>query len=144
MAHLSKFDPASFNKALVGFDKVFGEIERRFSTQSTSNYPPFNLIKISENRYVIAIAITGFDKDEIQVELEDSEISIRGHRKIDDLEVEYLHRGLAMRNFEKTFALAEHMKVIKAEMKAGILLITIDREIPEENKARTIVVIEIK
>lgn len=145
MTQLQRFDAAALNRALVGFDRIFDDMERRFANQLSSNYPPFNIAKIAENLYDIAIAVTGFEKDEITVQVEANELTIRGERKnTDQPEPEYLHRGLALRDFEKTFTLAEHMKVRKAEIKNGILLVQIEREIPDELKPRVIDIVEIK
>jgi molecular chaperone IbpA len=145
MTQLTRYDVNALSKALVGFDRIFDDMERRFANQISSNYPPFNIAKVGENLYDIAIAVTGFEKDEIAVQVEANELTVRGERKsADQPEPEYLHRGLALRDFEKTFTLAEHMKVRKAEIKNGILLIQIEREIPEELKPRVIDVVEIK
>jgi molecular chaperone IbpA len=144
MTQLQRFDASALNRALVGFDRIFDDMERRFANQISSNYPPFNIAKIAENLYDIAIAVTGFEKDEIAVTVEANELTVKGERKNNDPEPEYLHRGLALRDFEKTFTLAEHMKVRKAEIKNGILLIQIERESPEELKPRVIDVVEIK
>jgi len=145
MTQLQRFDTAALNRALVGFDRIFDDMERRFANQISSNYPPFNIAKVGENTYDIAIAVTGFEKDEIAVTVEANELLVKGERKISDQpEPEYLHRGLALRDFERTFTLAEHMKVRKAEIKNGILLIQIEREIPEELKPRVIDIVEIK
>jgi molecular chaperone IbpA len=145
MTQLQRFDTAALNRALVGFDRIFDDMERRFANQISSNYPPFNIAKVGENLYDIAIAVTGFEKDEIAVTVEANELTVKGERKTPEgPELEYLHRGLALRDFEKTFTLAEHMKVRKAEIKNGILLIQIEREIPEELKPRVIDIVEIK
>jgi molecular chaperone IbpA len=145
MTQLTRYDVNALSKALVGFDRMFDDMDRRFATQLSSNYPPFNISKTAGNLYDIAIAVTGFDKEEITLQIESNELTVRGERKpVDDQEPEYLHRGLALRDFEKTFTLAEHMKVRKAEIKNGILLITIEREIPEEMKPRLIDIIEVK
>lgn len=145
MTQLTRYDVNALSKALVGFDRIFDDMERRFANQISSNYPPFNIAKVGENLYDIAIAVTGFEKDEIAVQVEANELTVRGERKASDQpEPEYLHRGLALRDFEKTFTLAEHMKVRKAEIKNGILLIQIEREIPEELKPRVIDIVEIK
>jgi molecular chaperone IbpA len=145
MTQLQRFDAAALNRALVGFDRIFDDMERRFANQISSNYPPFNIAKVAENLYDIAIAVTGFEKDEITVQVEANELTVRGERKTSDQqEPEYLHRGLALRDFEKTFTLAEHMKVKKAEIKNGILLIQIERHIPEELKPRVIDIVEVK
>lgn len=145
MTQLTRFDSQALSRALIGFDRIFDDMERRFANQISSNYPPFNIAKTAENLYDIAIAVTGFEKDEITVQVEANELTVRGERKhIDEAEPEYLHRGLALRDFERTFTLAEHMKVRKAEIKNGILLIQIEREIPEEMKPRVIDIVEVK
>jgi molecular chaperone IbpA len=145
MTQLQRFDAAALNRALVGFDRIFDDMERRFANQISNNYPPFNIAKVSENRYTIDIAVTGFTKEEVTVTVETNELTVRGERKRDDdASTEYLHRGLALRDFERTFTLAEHMKVRGATVSNGILHIEIEREIPEELKPRVIDVVEIK
>jgi molecular chaperone IbpA len=145
MNNLTRFDVNALSRALVGFDRIFDDMERRYTNQLTTNYPPYNIYKLGDNLYDIAIAVTGFEKDEITVQVEANELSVRGERKqAVDPEPEYLYRGLALRDFERTFTLAEHMKVRKAEIKNGILLIQLEREIPEEMKPRIIDVVEVK
>ncbi len=145
MTQLQRFDTTALNRALVGFDRIFDDMERRFATQVTSNYPPYNIAKIGDNRYQIDLAVTGFMKEEVTVTVEANELLIRGERKRDDdAAIDYLHRGLALRDFERTFTLAEHMKVRSASVQNGILHIEIEREIPEELKPRVIDVVEIK
>lgn len=145
MTQLTRFDAAALNRALVGFDRIFDDMERRFANQVSSNYPPYNIIKAGDNRYYIDIAITGLMKDEVSVTVEANELTVRGERKRDDhTDIEYLHRGLALRDFERTFTLAEHMKVLGASINNGILHIEIEREIPEALKPRVIDVVEIK
>jgi molecular chaperone IbpA len=145
MTQLTRYDVNSLNRALVGFDRIFDDMERRFANQISNNYPPFNIARVAENLYDISIAVTGFDKDEITVQIEQNELTVKGERKTsEDPTPEYLHRGLALRDFERTFTLAEHMKVKKAEIKNGILLIQIEREIPESAKPKIIDIVEVK
>jgi molecular chaperone IbpA len=144
MTQLTRFDAAALNRALIGFDRMFDDMERRFANQVTNNYPPFNIAKVGDNLYQIDIAVTGFMKEEVEVTVEANELTVRGERKRDDAAVEYLHRGLALRDFEKTFTLAEHMKVLSASIQNGILHIEVEREIPEELKPRVIDIVEIK
>lgn len=135
----------ALNRALIGFDSMFDTLERRSAGSSTPNYPPYNITRIKENRYQIDIAVTGFMKEEVAVTIEANELTIRGERKRnDDAAVEYLYRGLALRDFERTFTLAEHMKVISASVNNGILHIEIEREIPEYAKPRVVDIVEIK
>ena len=145
MTQLQRYDTTALSRALIGFDRIFDDMERRFANQLSTNYPPYNIAKVGENLYDISIAVTGFEKSEITVQVENNELTVRGERKdVDTPEVEYLHRGLALRDFERTFTLAEHVKVRKAEIKNGILLIQLEREIPEELKPRIIDIVEIK
>lgn len=145
MTQLQRFDAQSLNRALIGFDRMFDNMERQFSNQLTTNYPPYNISRPQENLYEIEIAVTGFEKKEIEVTVEQEKLTITGQRSDKSDEVtEYLHRGLALRDFERTFTLAEHMKVVSAEIKNGVLTIQIQREIPEEMKPRVIDIVEIK
>lgn len=145
MTQLTRFDTQALNRALVGFDRIFEDMERRLASQLSSNYPPFNISKIGDNLYDISIAVTGFEKSEIHVQVESNELTVKGQRVQSEIqEHEYLHRGLALRDFERSFTLAEHMKVNKAEIKNGILSIQIRREIPEEMKPRVIDIVEVK
>ena len=98
---LVRFDPQLLNRALIGFDHMFDLLERRYVNQTNNNYPPFNVIKCSENDYEIQVAVSGFNKEEITVEVDQDQLIIRGQRdREDDAHYEYLHRGLATRDFE--------------------------------------------
>jgi molecular chaperone IbpA len=148
MTQLTRFDPQALNRALVGFDRMFDDMERRFTNQVSNNYPPHNILKTGDNQYEIQIAVTGFDKDEIAVQIESNELTVKGEGaesvRHEQPEIVYLHRGLALRDFNRAFTLAEHMKVIGAEIKNGILTISIEREIPEAMKPRVIDIVEVK
>lgn len=145
MTQLTRFDTQALNRALVGFDRIFDDMERRFANQVTNNYPPYNICRLQENLYEIEMAVTGFEKSEITVTVEQEKLSIVGQRTRDvDASVEFLHRGLALRDFERTFTLAEHMKIVSAEIKNGILTIQIERIVPEELKPRVIDIVEVK
>jgi molecular chaperone IbpA len=145
MTQVQRFDTQSLNRALIGFDRMFDNMERQFANQISTNYPPYNISRSQENLYEIEIAVTGFEKKEIEVTVEQEKLTITGQR-IERTEetTEYLHRGLALRDFERTFTLAEHMKIVSAEIKNGVLTIRIEREIPEEMKPRVIDIVEIK
>jgi molecular chaperone IbpA len=126
-------DLATLSRALVGFD-------RYFNTQSPNgNYPPHNIVKYSENTYAIEVAVAGFTKDEITVEVDQDQLTIRGvMNRPNKGEVEYLHRGLAARDFEQTFTLAEYMEVVGAKVADGMLHIDIKRVVPDALKPRQI------
>ena len=144
MNALTRFDTTALNqlnKALIGFDRMFTD---RIQNSVTPNYPPYNIIKKSEDSYEIEIAVAGFAQNEIDVELDQNQLTIRGEVKRDeDANVEYLHRGLAYRAFEKSFTLAEHMQVSTASIKNGVICISLTRIIPEALKPRKIDVISL-
>jgi molecular chaperone IbpA len=118
---------ANLSRALVGFDRYFNAPHH-----VNGNYPPHNIVKYSENQYGIEVAVAGFNKDEISVEVDQDQLTIRGIKtRTDDTEVEYLHRGLAARDFEQAFTLAEYMEVRGAEVKDGMLKIAIERVVPD-------------
>lgn len=145
MTQLQRFDTTALNRALVGFDRIFDDMERRFANSVQTNYPPYNIARLQENLYEIEIAVTGFSKDEISVTVEADKLIIVGENKeTTDITVEYLHRGLALRDFERTFTLADHMTIRSAEIKNGVLTIRIEREVPEEMKPRVIDIVEVK
>ena len=135
----------SLSRALIGFDTMFDQMERRFANQVSTNYPPFNIVKWNEDQYEIQIAITGFEKEEIRVEVEQNQLTVYGESKEMSLgDAMYIHRGLATRDFERTFTLAEHMEVKSAATKNGMLRIQIFRNIPESAKPKIIDIVEIK
>ena len=125
---------AQLSKALVGFDRYFTS-----NHLQNSNYPPHNIVKYSDTEYAIEIAVAGFLKEEITVEVDQDQLKVRGVNSVTEgRQVEYLHRGLASRDFEQTYTLAEYMFVKDAEVKDGMLIINIERVIPEALKPRTI------
>lgn len=141
MNALTRFDTTALNRALVGFDRIFDNFESRFANQINSNYPPYNIIKINENLYSVTVAVAGFGKDDVTVSIDQDQLIITGKKVNDsDDEAEYLHRGLAFREFERRFTLAEHMEVLSAEMKDGLLTVQIERKIPEAMKPKTIAI----
>jgi molecular chaperone IbpA len=135
----------ALNRALVGFDTMFDAFERRYSNQVSNNYPPHNIIKTGENQYEIQIAVTGFEKSEIAVTVENNVLVIKGESNTIDFQPEqYLHRGLATRDFAREFPLAEHIEVSGAEIKNGMLLVKLIRNIPESAKPKIIDIVEVK
>ena len=126
---------AQLSKALVGFDRYF-----TVPSHQNGNYPPHNIVKYSDTSYAIEVAVAGFTKEEIAVEVDQDQLTIRGvmNRPNKDEGIEYLHRGLAARDFEQTFTLAEYMEVVGAKVDNGMLHIDIKRVVPDALKPRTI------
>lgn len=128
-------DLANLSKALVGFDRYFDNT----SHYTNGNYPPHNIIKYDDKHYAIEVAVAGFSKEEITVSVDQDQLTICGTNTVtEDRQVEYLHRGLAARDFEQTWTLAEFMNVTGAEVKDGLLIINIERIVPEALKPRLI------
>jgi len=138
MNQLVRFDTSALNKALLGFDEIFNNFENRFANQINNNYPPYNIVKQDENYYQLEIAVTGFTKDEITVEIDQNQLIVKGVRNKDVTEAEYLHRGLALRDFTRTWTLAEHMEVDQGTIKNGVLTIELKRVVPEALKPRVL------
>ena len=133
----------AINRILVGFDSMFTNLENRYNITSPTNYPPHNLLKLTDNLYEIQLAVTGFEKDEIHVEVDNNVLTIKGNRKYKD-ECEYIHRGLSTKDFTRAFPLAEFIEVRNATIKNGLLIISIVRNIPEAKKPRIVDIIEVK
>jgi molecular chaperone IbpA len=127
---------------MVGFDSLLGDLEATFGRDVVgSNYPPYNLIKADDDNYELEIAVTGFASEELTVEISNRQLIVSGQKDREDSNLDYLHRGLATRNFTRVWVLAEHMEVGNARIKNGVLAIPLNRVIPEELKPRKITVV---
>jgi len=139
MNQLVRFDTNALNRALLGFDNLFDNFEQRFANQINNTYPPYNILKHSEDSYEIEIAVTGFEKNEITVEIDQNQLIVKGERDdVQPADTEYLHRGLAARSFTRSWTLAEHMVVDEGRVKNGVLTIKLTREVPEALKPRVL------
>jgi molecular chaperone IbpA len=122
---MTTFDLSPLWRSSVGFDEFDRLFDSVFSTNNKgSSYPPYNIVKHDKNIYQITMAIAGFDQEQINISQEDK--------------TEFLYRGIANRNFERKFELADTVKVVKADLKNGLLSIDLEREIPEHQKPRKI------
>jgi molecular chaperone IbpA len=143
---LTKLDALS--RALIGFDTMFDQMERRYANSVPNNYPPHNILKTGENQYEIQIAVTGFEKPEISVTVESNVLTVAGvgaeSVRHENPEIVYLHRGLATRDFVKEFPLAEHIEVNGATIKNGMLTVNLIRNIPESAKPKVIDIVNVE
>jgi molecular chaperone IbpA len=139
MSHLrtiTNAELAALNKALIGFDTLFTNV---LAATAANNYPPHNIVKYSDSYYEIEVAVAGFTKQDINVEVNQDLLTITGKRPVlQTTQKEYLHRGLAARDFEQTFTLAEYMEVKGARVEDGMLTISIERLIPASLQPRQI------
>lgn len=128
-----------FDKFFVGFDDQFNRISKLHDdlTKSIPNYPPYNIKKTGDNTYVIEVAVAGFAKQDIEIELADGKMIIKGNVKNEDQD-NFLFKGIANRAFTRTFALEDQIEVKDAEMFNGMLKIALERIIPEHKKPKKI------
>ena len=125
----------------LGFERFFDDVERLLASdvaKVSSSFPPHNILKLDESRYVVELAIAGFSKDEIEITVENGSLTVKGERKEKDADVQYLHRGIGTRSFTKTLTVADTIEVKGAEFKDGILRIGLENIVPEHKKPRKI------
>ena len=141
LARHSAFTPQDLQKMMgfsVGFDSIF---DRFFDMDTTrdSGYPPYNIRKINEAQYVIEIALAGFSKEDIEVEVTEGNLAIRSkEEKETDEDDSFVHKGIAKRSFLRSFTLSDDIIVKGADLKDGMLIIDLEKVIPEEKKPRLI------
>ena len=132
------FDYSPFYRATVGFDRVFDLLDN-VAGQTANGYPPYNIEKAGDNAYRIVMAVAGFAEAELSLTQKENELLVTGQTAPNaDEGKQYLYRGIAGRNFERRFQLADHVKVTGAKLTNGLLTIELQREIPEEKKPRAI------
>ena len=124
-------------RSTIGFDRVFDLLENASRAQSFESWPPYDIVRTSEDSYRITMAVAGFSQDELSMTQEQNMLLVTGEKNGED-KAEYLHRGIAGRAFERRFQLADHVKVTRARLENGLLTIDLKREIPEEMKPRRI------
>lgn len=132
----SAFDFSPFRRSTIGFDRLFDMLEES-NVGSSDNYPPFDLVKLGDDEYRIDLAVAGFASGDIDITAQQNQLVVKGERK-DEANADYIHRGIATRNFERRFGLADHIRVTDADLHDGLLSISLVREIPEAMKPRTI------
>ncbi len=133
------YDFAPFYRATVGFDRVFDLLDSVASQSGNgAGYPPYNIERAGEDAYRIVMAVAGFSEAELNVTQKEGELLVTGKAQPSNDQTEYLYRGIAGRDFERRFQLADHVKVSGAKLAHGLLTIELKREIPEEKKARAI------
>ena len=138
----SAFDFAPFRRSTVGFDRLFDMLENNSFGQAQENYPPFDLIKLGDNKFRIELAVAGFKPDEIDITAQQNVLIVSGRKSEESGQkgTDYVYRGIANRSFERRFALADHIQVRGADIKDGMLAIELVREIPEAMKPRKIAI----
>jgi molecular chaperone IbpA len=140
------FDSSNFDRFFIGADKLAKTLKEgsEWLANNAASYPPFNLKKVDDNKYMIEMAVAGFTKQDIELTLEDNKLVIKGNTAsdTDGEKAEYLHYGIANRAFTRRFTLADNVEIHNAELINGMLKVWLEHMIPEEKKPRRIEVKE--
>jgi molecular chaperone IbpA len=139
---MNTIDLSPLYRSTIGFDRLGALLDTALrADQSSSGYPPYNIEVTGENRYGITLAVAGFEQHELDIQVERGVLTVRG-KKSDDSKEEhkYLHQGIATRNFERKFSLADHVEVTGAQLNNGLLTISLLKEIPEAMKPKSIAI----
>ena len=122
----------------IGFEDMFDRFTNIANTQTGSNYPPYNIINESDTESIIEMAVAGFSDDDLDIEVSDNKLTVKGDKDVKLDDAKYRHQGIAYRNFTRTFALADHIQVNGASVDCGILRVYLERVVPDELKPRKI------
>jgi molecular chaperone IbpA len=138
---MNRFDFTPYRRNTVGFDRLFELLENNGRVAQNENYPPFNIERTGENDYKVTIAVAGFKTEEIEITAQQNMLIVSGQKDADSNDNrDFLHMGIASRNFERKFQLADHIHVTDADLADGLLTITLVREVPEALKPRKIAI----
>ena len=139
MTRLTTLDLPNFHRATIGFDRLFNELETQFANSPNGNgYPPYNIAQINDDEYMISIAVAGFGMDNLDITKDGKVLRIEGTSPKGGENVNYLHKGIAARNFRREFTLADHVEVANAGLELGMLNVHLVREVPEELQPKRI------
>ncbi len=137
---MNAIDLTPFYRSSIGFDRLGSLINHALTSESTSSgYPPYNIEAFAENRYAITLAVAGFSKEELDIQVEKGVLTVKGNKALKD-ESTYLYQGIANRAFERKFNLAEYIEVTSADLSHGLLTVNLVQEIPESMKPKSIAI----
>ena len=131
-------DFTPFYRSAIGFDRLVQMMDKVSSYDSEGGYPPYNIERTGENDYRITMAVAGFTPDELKIEVKETTLTVSGEKKAEGAERAFLHRGIAARNFERRYQLADHVDVKAAGFENGLLNIDLVRNLPERMKPRSV------
>ena len=142
---MTNFDFSPLYRTTVGFDHLSSLLDNiHRSDRAANSYPPYNIELIDENSYQITMAVSGFKSEELDIKSEQRTLTVKGQKHPDTNTRNYLHQGIAARNFERKFQLADHIEITGAQLENGLLHIDLAREIPEAMKPKTIPILDSK
>ena len=140
MTRLTTLDLPSFHRATIGFDRLFDQLNQEFANSKPQGYPPYNIAQVNDDEYVITLAVAGFGMDSLEITKDKNILTIEGTAPKGDEDVNYLHKGIAGRNFTREFTLADHVEVENASLDNGMLNVYLKREVPEELQPKKIAI----
>ncbi|KTE26635.1 MULTISPECIES: Hsp20 family protein [unclassified Sphingopyxis] len=132
------FDFTPYRRSTVGFDHLFDLLEKGQRSETSDGYPAFDIVRDADDRYRITLAVPGFKADEIEIVAQQNQLTVTGKPAGEDAKRAYLHRGIARREFERRFQLADYIEVGSASFADGLLTIELNRVVPEAMKPRKI------
>jgi len=135
---MRSFDLSPLYRSTVGFDRLFDMLDQTARLEAAPNWPPYNVEKIADDQYRITMAVAGFGPDDIEIVQKENTLTVTGQKHPEQENAQFLHRGIATRNFKQNFNLADYVKVTGAGIENGLLTINLVREVPEEMKPRRI------
>ena len=142
---LRSVDIPAIHKFGIGFDNLFDDLMRVNAQQSNNNYPPYDIVQINDDEYMISLAVAGFGHDNLSITKDKKTLVIEGKHSRENMDNEdssakYLHKGISERSFRREFQLADHVEISNAHLELGILNVHLKREVPEEAKPKTIAI----
>ena len=144
---LRTFDLPAIHKFGIGFDNLFDDLMRVNAQQSNNNYPPYDIVQINDDEYMISLAVAGFAHDNLSITKDNKFLIIEGKHSRENMDsayeestTKYLHKGISERSFRREFQLADHVEISNAHLELGILNVHLKREVPEEAKPKTIAI----
>ncbi len=144
MTKITTLDLSPFYRNSIGIDRLFDRITNQIDTagNSNTNYPPYNILKTGENTYEIQVAVAGFAQGEVEVNVNEGQLTINGEKVEAELPVghKYEHHGISARRFIRSFTLDNYVEVVSADSQDGILTVKLERQLPEAMKPKTIAI----
>ena len=144
---LRSFDIPAIHKFGIGFENLFDDLMRVNAQQSNNNYPPYDIVQINDDEYMISLAVAGFGHDNLSITKDNKFLIIEGKHSRENMDnayeestTKYLHKGISERSFRREFQLADHVEISNAHLELGILNVHLKREVPEEAKPKTIAI----
>lgn len=135
---MRNIDLSPLYRSFIGFDHLASMIDTASRNEKQTSYPPYNIELLAEDKYRITMAVAGFAREQIAIEVQESSLKVTGNKETKGEEPKFLHKGISERNFERKFQLGDHVKVLAADLENGLLHIDLERVIPEAKKPRNI------